>query len=70
MTIKEKEAKINEYCPTDCDNCPIDDICSEVYGDFLGHPEKCEEAYDIISNKKEFDNVNTQNIIQVENMNV
>lgn len=51
MTNKEKEAAIQKWCHQsgdDCDDCPIDEICTRVAGDFLKNPDACDKAFEII----------------------
>ncbi len=49
MTKDEKLKVLNDYCESnngDCSQCKIDDICSEIYGDF----DHCENALDEVCN--------------------
>lgn len=59
MTIEEMNNVIQDHCHRQndrCEECPIEDICNPIMGDFKDHPKFLEMAYDIV--KPNGDNVN------------
>ena len=62
MTNEEMEAVIQKWCEkmdeendgdAVCGDCPIEDICWRVAGDFLKNPDACKEAYEILAAQKQ-----------------
>ena len=60
MTIEEMDAVIQKHCSGygECDNCKVQSICNSVFGNFTSNPKKCEEAYNLITNKTTNDIIN------------
>lgn len=49
MTAEQKNWRIQEYCnKINCKDCVIEKLCDEIGGDFIGHPEVLDKAYNLI----------------------